>query len=161
EMFVNSLIDDKYDEAGDNSRENKKYPPFTLGDMFGDRPDVTKVVTSARFAKEKKWKEVDGPYTEKGHITVVENIAQGAALLEREQWVVPLAADERAEKVPENLKYLAETYDTKYVNEWSDWFTDITVVQPATVKDAIDEYSSLTRPDWPYLRVLRALEDHT
>src|SRR5262249_43946591 len=124
-------------------------------------PDVLKVLTSAKFAKEKKWKEVEGPYTDKGHYTVVENVALGAKLLEREQWVVPLAADERGDKELENLKYLAETHDTTNMNQWTDWMTDITVVQPASVKIAIEDYASLTRPDWPYLRILRALEDHT
>ena len=161
EMFVSALEDEKYDEGGESSRENRKYPPFTLGDMFQDRPDVLRVLTSKQFAREQHWKEVAGPYTEKGHLTVVENVADGGLLLEREKWVVPLADDERLDKVPENLKRLAEAYDAAYVTQWNDWFADLSVASPSSVKDAIDAYGTLTRPDWPYLRILRALQDHT
>jgi type VI secretion system protein ImpL len=74
---------------------------------------------------------------------------------------VPLTKDEGSEKMPTYLKNLAQDYDTRYVNEWTDWFQDIQVSSPTSVKDAIEKYGTLTRPDWPYLRILRALEDHT
>jgi type VI secretion system protein ImpL len=161
EMFVNSLIDEKYDEAGDNTRDNQKFPPVTLQGMFADRPDVLKVMTSARFVKEKRWQEVDGPYTDKGHYAVLQQIEAGENLLMFEQWVVPLTADERGDKVVTHLANLAQDYDTRYINQWTDWFKDVTVVAPATVKEAVEVYGTLVRPEWPYLRVLRQVEDHT
>ncbi len=142
-------------------RANRKYPPINLGDMFADRPDVLKVMTSARFQKEKRWKEVEGPYTEKGHYRVLRNVKEGAGLLEREQWVVPLTAEEKPDRVPVNIKHLAEEYDQRYAEQWTDWLLDITVQSPATVKDAIELYATLGRPECPYLRILRTLEDHT
>ncbi len=39
--------------------------------------------------------------------------------------------------------------------------TDITVETPATVKEAIELYATLAAAEWPYLRIFRALEDHT
>ena len=161
DLFVNSLIDEKYDETGDNSRGNRKYPPHTLGDMFSDRPDVLKVLTSAQYAKEKRWKEVDGPYTEKGHFAVLENIAEGAGLLEREQWVVPLGRDEQADDIPKHLQLLADDYDARYTEQWLDWMADLQVRIPANLKEAMELYTELAKPDYPYLRVLRQLEDHT
>ena len=72
-------------------RANRKYPPVTLGDMFADRPDVLKVVTSAAVRRRtKRYKEVDGPVHREGALPVLKNIEEGAGLLEREQWVVPL-----------------------------------------------------------------------
>jgi type VI secretion system protein ImpL len=161
DFFVNSLIDEKYDEGGEDVRANRKYPPHSLGDMFADRPDVLKVLTSALFTKEKRWKEVEGPYTERGHYRVLKNVTEGAGLLEREQWVVPLSADEKGDRVPLNLKHLADDYEQRYIEQWTDWMADLNVQIPATVKEAIDLYATLSRPEWPYLRIFRNLEDHT
>lgn len=161
DQFVNSLIDEKYDEAGDNTRANKKYPPLTLADVFVDRPEVLKIVTSAQFAKEKRWKEVEGPYTEKGHYAVVSNIADGGGFLEREAWVVPLSADERGDKLAANLNVLADQYDATYASQWTEFLKDVSVQSPGSVKEAIEHYATLTRADWPYLRILRAVEDGT
>ena len=124
DLFVNAVNELKYDEAGDNIRANKQVPPLTLADMFADRPDVLKnVLSSARFQKEKRWKEVEGPYTDKGHYFVVVNIEQGKGLLEKEAWVVPLGPEETGERIPINLKRLADDYDQKYMNEeqGTDW----------------------------------------
>ncbi|HSN96730.1 MAG TPA: ImcF-related family protein, partial [Candidatus Nanopelagicales bacterium] len=161
DLFVNSLIDEKYDETGDSSRSNRRFPPHTLGDMFADRPDVLKHVSGALYQKEKRWKEVDGPYTERGHFAVLENIAEGAGLLEREQWVVPLGRDEQADKIQQHLDTLASDYDQFYTQQWTEWMSDLTVRQPANLKEAKELYTELAKPDYPYLRILRALEDHT
>jgi type VI secretion system protein ImpL len=129
--------------------------------MFADRPDVLKVLKSARTEKEKRWKEVDGAYTEKGPYRVLRNVKEGVGLLEREQWVVPLTSEEKGDRVAVNLARLAQDYDSRYIDQWTDWLRDITVQTPATVKEAIDLYGTLSRPERPYLRILRALEDHT
>ena len=161
DLFVNSLIDEKFDEGGEDVISNRKYPYISLGDMFTDRTDVLKVITSARFQKEKRWKEVEGPYTDKGHYRVLKNVAEGVMLLEREQWVVPLSAEEKGDRVPLNLKHLAQDYDQRYIEAWTDWMSDLVVQSPATVKEAIELYATLSRPEWPYLRIFRKLEDHT
>jgi type VI secretion system protein ImpL len=161
DFFVNSLIDEKYDDGGEDVRSNRKYPPTTLGDLFADRPDVLKVITSKNLKENKRFKEVEGPYTEKGHYRVLRNVKQGVGLLESEQWIVPLGPEEKGERVPRNLLHLAEEYDQRYVEQWTDWLLDITVQSPATVKEAIDLYNVLTKAERPYLRILRTLEDHT
>ena len=161
DIFVNSIVDDKYDESGDATRANRKYPPLTLADLFVDRPDVLKVLSSKKLKDTKIWAEIEGPYTEKGHYMVAQNIAEGATYLEREGWVVPLTNEEKGDRVAANIKNLASDYEEKYKQTWTDWLKDITVQQPATVKQAIELYKTLTTPDWPYLRILRAVEDHT
>jgi type VI secretion system protein ImpL len=161
DLFVNSLIDEKYDEGGEDVRANRKYPPINLGDLFADRPDVLKVIKSAKNQAEKRWKDVDGPYTDRGHYRVLRNVKEGATLLEREQWVVPLGKEEQLDRVPVNLQHLAEEYDQRYAEQWTDWLRDITVQSPANVREAIDLYNTLSQPERPYLRILRTLEDHT
>jgi type VI secretion system protein ImpL len=161
DLFVNSLIDEKYNEGGDDVRANRKYPPTSLADVLIDKPDTLKLITSKQFQKEKRYKEVEGPYTEKGHYRVLRNVKEGATLLEREKWVVPLGPEETADRVPVNLKHLAEEYDQRYSEQWNDWLLDINVQQPATVKEAIELYGALTSPPRPYVNILRALEDGT
>ncbi|WP_437754103.1 type VI secretion system membrane subunit TssM [Sorangium sp. So ce1389] len=160
DFFVNAIIEEKYDPTGDNSRANRKYPPHTLGDMFADRPDVLKVIGSKLYAKEKRWKEIDGPYTEKGHFAVLDNLESGAERLLAEQWVVELAPGEET-SVNKNLDGLAADYDARYIAQWTDWMADLTVRTPANLKEAKEIYMELAKPDYPYLRIIRALEDNT
>ena len=156
DLFVNSLIEETY---GDN--ETKIYPPLTLGEIFNGRQNVLDKITSAQFQKTKAWKQVAGPYTEKGHFAVVKNITDSVGLLEREKWVVPLSSDETVKQIPENVKRMAQDYDQAYLEAWTDWLLDITVKSPATVKEAIDLYVVLNTAEFPYGRILRLLEDHT
>ncbi|MDI3286549.1 type VI secretion system membrane subunit TssM [Polyangium sp. 15x6] len=161
ELFVNSLNDERYDEAGDDRKENRKYPPLSLADLFVDRPNATKFIQSARYQKDKRYKDVEGPYTDKGHYIVVLNVANAEALLLSEQWVAPLGPDEAVDKIPTNLKRLSEDYDQRYIEQWSDFLADITIVPPSTVKEALDLYNILLNTPYPYLQILRAVEDHT
>ena len=161
ELFVNSLNDERYDEAGDDRKENRKYPPLSLADLFVDRPSATKFIQSARYQKDKRFKDVEGPYTDKGHYIVVLNVANAEALLLSEQWVAPLGPDEAVDKIPTNLKRLSEDYDQRYIEQWSDFLADITIVPPSTVKEALDLYNILLNTPYPYLQILRAVEDHT
>ncbi|WP_437658250.1 type VI secretion system membrane subunit TssM [Sorangium sp. So ce1182] len=160
DFFVNAIIEEKHDPTGDNSRANRKYPPHTLGDMFADRPDVLKVIGSKLYAKEKRWKEIDGPYTEKGHFAVLDNLESGAERLLAERWVVELAPGEET-SVNKNLDGLAADYDARYIAQWTDWMADLTVRTPANLKEAKEIYMELAKPDYPYLRIIRALEDNT
>ena len=161
-LFVNALIDEKYDEGGDDTRQNHKYPSYTLGDIFADRDDVLNVLKSkSKEGKDKRWKEVEGPYTEKGHYRVLRNLKEGLGLLEREQWVVPLGRDEKGDQVAANLLRLGQDYDGRYVEEWKDFLRDIQVQTPATVAEAIKLYATLVRPEPAYMRILRRVEDHT
>ncbi|HVK64847.1 MAG TPA: type VI secretion system membrane subunit TssM [Polyangium sp.] len=161
ELFVNSLNDERYDEAGDDRKENRKYPPLSLADLFVDRPNATKFIQSARYQKDKRFKDVEGPYTDKGHYIVVLNVANAEALLLSEQWVAPLGPDEAVDKIPTNLKRLSEDYDQRYIEQWSDFLADITITPPSTVKEALDLYNILLNTPYPYLQILRAVEDHT
>ncbi|MDC0748495.1 type VI secretion system membrane subunit TssM [Polyangium mundeleinium] len=161
ELFVNSLNDERYDEAGDDRKENRKYPPLSLADLFVDRPNATKLIQSARYQKDKRFKDVEGPYTDKGHYIVVLNVANAEALLLSEQWVAPLGPDEAVDKIPTNLKRLSEDYDQRYIEQWSDFLADITITPPSTVKEALDLYNILLNTPYPYLQILRAVEDHT
>jgi type VI secretion system protein ImpL len=163
-QFVTVLIDQKYDETGPNSPENLKYPPVTLQSIFADRPEVLAKVRSSRHeGSEKKWGEVQGPYTFKGHEQVLANLEEGHKLLEREKWVVPLTAEEEKEgdRIQKNLDRVRQDYDAQYIAQWVNFFRDIDVAIPANNREAIGEFKVLSTPDWPYQRLLRTLADNT
>jgi type VI secretion system protein ImpL len=161
DLYVNSVAEEKIDDAGDNSNANRRYPPVTLQDVFSDRPDVMKVLTSSMLDKEKKWKDVPGPYTERGHYAVLRNIASGIGLLEQDAWVVPLGPDETKDKIAANINALANEYEKKYIEAWQEFMTDVTIKSPGTLQEAVNLYRVLASPPWPYLQLLRRIEDHT
>ena len=88
-------------------------------------------------------------------------MAAGEQLLSSEQWVVPLSNEEKGDRVAKNLADLAADYEEQYIRQWNDFLADLTVKEPVTIKEAIESYRILSEPEWPYLRVLRAVEDHT
>jgi len=161
DVYVNSVAEEKVDPEGDSSKSNLQYPPIILPDIFANRPDVMKILTSAGFEKEKKWKEIQGPYTERGHYAVLRNIASGIGVLERFQWVLPLGPDETKEKIAQNINVLANEYEKRYIDAWIEFLADVTVKAPSTLQEAINLYNVLSKPPWPYLQLLRQLEDHT
>ncbi|MBW2456773.1 MAG: type VI secretion system membrane subunit TssM, partial [Deltaproteobacteria bacterium] len=160
-LFVESVSHELYDPSRDKIRSNLQFPPVSLDTMFTDRPEVLKVVGSRQYKGKKKYLEVHGPYTEKGHFAVLANIKAATKLLEREQWVVPLTDEERGQRVMANVAKLKGDYEQKYIAAWTDFLADLQVQSPANLKEAIELYAALQKPEWPYLRVLRALEDHT
>ena len=162
DVYVNSVAEEKVDPEGDLSKANLQYPPIILPDIFANRPDVLKIMTSAAFeGKDKKWREIEGAYTERGHYAVLRNIASGLGLLERYAWVVPLGPDETKEKIAQNINTLANEYEKRYIDAWIDFLSDVTVKSPSTLQEAINLYTVLSKPPWPYLQLLRQLEDHT
>jgi len=160
-LFVDSIGYVLYDPSMDAIRANLQFPPVTLDAMFTDRPETKEFLTSKQHKQSKKWYEVTGPYTDKGHYAVLANIKEASKLLEREQWVVPLTAEERGDRVAKNVARLADDYEQRYIDAWRGFMLDLDVKAPANLKEAIKLYSELQRPEWPYLRILRALEDHT
>ncbi|AUX44714.1 hypothetical protein SOCE26_061810 [Sorangium cellulosum] len=163
DRFVTSLIDEKYDEAGPNTRENLKYPPVTLNEMFADRPDVLTVVHSAQKNRTGTWFEVPGPYTAKGHAQVLESLKEGRKTLERELWVLPLSEEEKrqGDRIQKELDRVRQDYDNAYIAQWEAFFRDVQVDVPATNREAIQEFRILSTPDWPYRRLLQRLSDET
>ncbi|MEZ4297696.1 MAG: type VI secretion system membrane subunit TssM [Polyangiaceae bacterium] len=161
DLYVNSVADEKVNDAGDNSKSNRLYPPITLADMFPTRRDFQKYITSATFEKDKHWLEVEGPYTERGHYAVLRNVATGLGLLEQDAWVVPLGPDETKDKVAANINALANDYEKKYVEAWQAFLADVTVRSPSTLQEAIDLYKFLADPPRPLFVMLTQLNDHT
>lgn len=161
DFLVSSVAEEVYNDDAEAAGANRRYPPITLAGLFGDRPDVLKVVESERFRREKKYALVEGPYTERGHFAVLQNIEEAKALLEREAWVVPLTQDDAPERLPGHLRRVADRYERVYVEQWTAFLEDVRPISPRSLRQAVEIYDVLTRPEWPFLRLLRTVEDHT
>ncbi|MEZ4438018.1 MAG: type VI secretion system membrane subunit TssM [Polyangiaceae bacterium] len=163
DRFVTVLEDEKIDEAGPTTVDNLKYPPLTLNSIFQDRPDALTKLSSKKRRREGKWQQVRGPYTAAGHAAVIEKLINGYEILEREKWVVPLSAEEKAaeQKILQSLERVRQDYDNQYINEWTEFFRDIDVAIPQNNIDSIEEFRVLSTPDWPYYRLLKALKENT
>ncbi|MBK8253530.1 MAG: type VI secretion system membrane subunit TssM [Polyangiaceae bacterium] len=161
DLYVTSVAEEKVVDAGDNSKANRLYPSVTLPEMFATRRDFQKYITSAMYEKDKKWREIEGPYTERGHYAVLRNIASGLGLLEQDAWVVPLGPDETKEKIAANINTLANEYEKKYIDAWQEFLADITVKSPATLQEAVDLYKFLADPPRPFFVLLTQVHDHT
>ena len=161
DLFVRSIGEERRDPSGGDSRDNRRYPPLTLADVFAHDPEALKVMTSRCFTQEKVWQKVDGPFTVEGRRAVAMNIEKAAELLQNEQWVVPLAEDEKGSLRLRELADLTKRYDQRFIEQWVDWLSDITVKAPSTADEAIVLYEALTPPVSPHRVVLRTIEDHT
>jgi type VI secretion system protein ImpL len=163
DRFVTRLEDEKYDENGSTDKDNLKYPPISLDELFSDRREVLGKVRSSQKDRTGKWLVVRGPYTAKGHAQVVASLDEGLTVLDRERWVVPLTQEEerQGDKIQQALARVRQDYDAQYIREWVEFFRDVQVEVPPNNKDAIEEFRVLSTPDWPYQRLLRTLEDNT
>ncbi len=162
--YVDALNTQKFNENGPDSPENLVYPPITLRDIFVDRPEIIdRVISSYRKKTKNEWYAIPGAYTYKGHEKVLASLDEGAKLLEREQWVLPLSREEtlQGDKIQQALMRVREDYDNRYIQEWINFFKDVDVAIPDTNKEAIVEFKVLSTPDWAYGRLLRKLWENT
>lgn len=163
DRFVTSLIDRKIDPNGPDSADNKQFPPVTLGDIFADRSDALDKIHSYNKVHKGEWFKVRGPFTFRGHQEVLASLEGGAAIIQREKWVIPLSGEETTlgPKVKRDLDRVRQDYDNAYIQEWINFFKDLEVESPTTNRDSIIEYKALSTPEWPYQRLLRVLADNT
>ncbi|MGK4006332.1 type VI secretion system membrane subunit TssM [Sorangium sp. So ce1036] len=156
-IFIDSLTEERYDLH----HADPKYPAITLEDVFRWRAGALTVIGSQQHDRERRWKEVGGPYTEKGRSAVLNNIARSAELLEQEHWLVPPDHDEPMERTTAHLEDMANDYAENYKKQWTAWMQDIVIRPPASARDAIKSYAEIERTVSPYLLILRTLEDNT
>ncbi len=163
DQFVTALNYELRKESLPATRDNLVYPPITLKELFADRPDALSKISSSQKQRTGDWKKVDGPYTAEGHKAVVESLKNGYEILEREKWVVPPSAEEKQQgnQIQKALERVRQDYDTRYITEWVEFFRDIEVAVPTNNLEAIEEFTVLATPDWPYWRMLKALRDNT
>ena len=162
DLIVNSLSDERINEADEPDLDNLVFPPVQLPRIFTDKPDVRKYFLSKSYEAKQGYKQVDGPYTEKGHYGVVEQIGAAEGLLKAEAWVVPLAPEEEDSKnIAKHVANVKTRYEDQYIEQWVAFFADIQIKTPTSADEAIDIYRVISTSEYPMRRLLQTLEDHT
>ena len=162
-QFVTVLNTKKKDESGPDTGDNLVYPPVTLSDLLSDRQEALAKIRSRQRTRTGRYFEVGGAYTLEGHKKVLESLKEGYKQIDREKWVIPLTDDEKQQqaKIQQALDRVRQSYDSEYIRQWESFFRDIDVEVPDNNKEAIEEFNVLATRDWPYLRLLRSLDENT
>jgi type VI secretion system protein ImpL len=142
--------------------------PRLLGDyadlMDRVRPSTTPIGRSTifggtsgdQFIFSKTGVSVDGVYTRAGWNKVRAELQTQADRLRGERWV--LGDDEfDPDKLVAELRLL---YFVRYTEAWNLFLRDLDVRKPLNVDEALPELLALTEPEWPYLRLIRTLQDN-
>jgi type VI secretion system protein ImpL len=110
----------------------------------------------APFVQSRKGVKVDGAYTKTGWTRVRALLGQERAKLAAEQWVLGEAGDAGAGAIDK----LRDLYFERYRTAWREFLADLQVQDPGNAELALDELNALSEPEWPYLRLVRALADN-
>ncbi|MGZ3478493.1 MAG: ImcF-related family protein, partial [Polyangiales bacterium] len=115
----------------------------------------------AAFVTSKKNPTVDGAYTKLGWLRVRELLEEKQDKLVAERWV--LGEDEKiaGDAVKKQVAKLRDLYFERYKNAWRDFLASIEVHAPDNNEKALEELNALSEPEWPYLRLLRTLNENT
>jgi type VI secretion system protein ImpL len=111
----------------------------------------------APFVQSRNGVKVEGAYTKQGWIRVRGLLGEQRAKLASEQWVLGDASNVDAQGAVDKLRDL---YFERYRNAWRDFLTDLRVEDPGNAELALDEMNALSEPEWPYLRLIRLLNDN-
>lgn len=132
---------------------NHDVAPVKLGDYFyGD---------VAKYVKGKKGVEISGAYTKEGYLGIKKVLKSQRAQLETETWVLAESVSDSEAQSEEILEKLRDRYFETYEKQWRNFFMDIDVAKPKTDAEAILILGTISEPEWPYLRLIRALAENS
>ncbi|MBL8721828.1 MAG: type VI secretion system membrane subunit TssM [Myxococcales bacterium] len=113
------------------------------------------------FVTSKKTTTVDGAYTKLGWLRVRELLTVKQDQLAAEKWVLGDNAKSNDEDIKKAVNNLRKLYFDRYQAAWHDFIASIEVQSPENSIKALDELSALSETEWPYLRLLRTLDENT
>ncbi len=111
----------------------------------------------APFVQSRKGLKVDGAYTKLGWARVRALLGEQREKLAAEQWVLGDTDDTNAQGAVDKLRGL---YFERYKTAWHDFFADLQVLDPGNAELALDELNAFSEPEWPYLRLIRTLNEN-
>ncbi|MBS2019309.1 MAG: type VI secretion system membrane subunit TssM, partial [Deltaproteobacteria bacterium] len=103
---------------------------------------------------------VDGAYTRYGWAKVKEQLDKKKKKLDSEQWVLDEDEKSKGGDSDKHLEALKERYYERYAEAWKEFLGAITVVPPKNTDDALTMFEALSEPEWPYLRLIRTVDEH-
>ncbi len=115
----------------------------------------------ATYVTSKKQTTVDGAYTKAGWMRVRELLDEKQGKLAAEKWVLGEEEKVSEQEIKKQIAKLRDLYFAKYQNAWKGFLESIEVQKPENKEKALEELQALSEPEWPYLRLLRTLNENT
>ena len=109
------------------------------------------------FVMSRSGVRVAGAYTAQGWGRVRQLLGAQKSRLMEEGWVLGDSSDGAAAEVTDHLRTL---YFDRYVAAWRDFLADLAIRDPENAEIALTELNALAEPEWPYLRLVRALREN-
>lgn len=108
------------------------------------------------FVKSRNSVKIPGAYTKQGWLRVKTLLGSEQAKLAAERWV--LGEDES--QVGQAVGKLRDLYFERFKNAWRDFIADIEIADPGNAEYALAELNAMSEPEWPYLRLIRTLNEN-
>ena len=121
------------------------------------RREAIVYTSAAKYVQQKKGVRIAGAYTKPGWKMVKKLLGEQRDKLAAEQWVLAESDEGGSQAMIEKLRSL---YWARYQEAWRDFLADFFVQDPGNAEVAIDELNTLAEPEWPYLRLIRAVGDN-
>lgn len=131
------------------------YPPLSLDRLFADRPDALRAFASKHAGAAPA---IDGPFTAAGHAAILARMARAGADFAENRWVLPLGPDDEGDALTAHLTAFHQSYAARQARQWEALLEDLAVAEPASPGEVAGVLTALARPEWPYLRILRNLD---
>jgi type VI secretion system protein ImpL len=137
--------------------EANRLPPVTRESIF-----LTTAFGAYVRSKSTPPVAVPGAFTKEGWELYVRRQLgkERAAQLADERWVFGEPERVGAAQVRKTLDELRQQYFADYTKTWADFLRDLDVRKPADDKQALEELSALSAVPWPYLVLIRALDEN-
>ncbi len=115
----------------------------------------------APYVKSKKELTVPGAYTRDGWERVRKLLGSERSRLTGEKWVLGEKEDLAEQDIEKQIKNLHRLYFERFQATWRNFLADLEVERPKDSTTSLDELNALSEPEWPYMRLLRILDENT
>ncbi len=115
----------------------------------------------APFITSKTGVIIPGAYTQNGWQLVRKLLGSENNLLLSEAWVFGQDDSEVNPDLLRLMSTLRELYFERYKMAWHDFILDLQFEKPANTDIALDMLNALNEPEWPYLCLIRKIQDNT
>ena len=114
----------------------------------------------APFVTSKTGVIVQGAYTKAGWTRIRRLLDVERSKLTSEGWVIGRDEQVADGDIEKQVHALRQAYFENYRDAWRDFVADLVVARPDDAASALQELLALSEPEWPYLRLIRMLDEN-
>jgi type VI secretion system protein ImpL len=114
----------------------------------------------APYVTAKRGLKVDGAYTKLGWAKIRRLLDVERSKLLSEGWVLGTTTHLSDDDIAKQVQVLRQIYYDRFRDAWREFIADLEVSQPKNAEGALDQLLALSEPEWPYLRLVRILDEN-